>query len=351
MEILYFVVVILLIIFKKSKWIWTIALVLLWLLFAFNTDNIDRGIYISRLDNYYTLSSQTEFFFTLIMNFLSTYHIDIQYLYLFTATFFLVVIYKFGEKNSKYFGLALAGYMIAIFFRDVVQLRFTMALIFVYIGVGYHIKITNNTHASLLFSLFIIMASLIHGACVVFLLFILARYIQKNRSIFFAIVLGSLFLLFAVYFSFINKSLAFFQEKTNAVTAFAENHGSISYSIKVLSEICIMVFFWIYSYKKFFYRDNYSCYEIWISDYMYKINILSMSILPMLFLTVDFHRIFHALFFLNMTIISRWLTNKNKLKLTLYMIALSIFIFRTLSVGGNKTDGVFYSILNNNLLY
>ena len=84
---IYFLFVALLFARPKSKYNYYFSFILLYILFAFNTDNADRSVYESRLLNYNLMLGYTEPGFTMFMSLMNKFHIELQGLYIIVAAF------------------------------------------------------------------------------------------------------------------------------------------------------------------------------------------------------------------------------------------------------------------------
>ena len=320
---------------------------MLWILFAYNLGNADRGIYIGKIANAENMNSFQEPLYTALLRFIAQ-HSDIQGLIIFTATCFLLAI-SLLRKLSTNCCIALAGYMIAVFFFDVVQLRFSLALVFVYIGITILLTLENDFKATLLFIICIILAACIHTSTILFLLFSVLRYMKSDRKVLLvAMSVGAILTLMVVSSSIIG-TFGFLRSKLYAVSVTAEQYDTIF----IFKRICYCLFIpslFLYCYKRFFEKKIIKSYgELSIAKCMFRGNLMLLSIIPLLFFSADFHRVFFAMHIINLTIISRWMTTNNKFIMTILFIVVSGILLR-MSFAGMNAETVFWSVLNKNMI-
>ena len=346
--IFYFFIVLLLFVFPKSKAIQFIATIILFLLFAFNYDNADRDVYVDRYYFYYEYSSMTEPLYTLLMSFLSIHHLGVQSLMHIVALVFIGTIIVVVSKFSKNFGIALGGYMIACFFMDVVQVRFTLSLVFVYIGLWYHTQIKNELLAAVIYMIFILLSASVHASSFIFSLFLLARIKDKNKVITYTMILSCMLAIVVVYFAYIDSSLDFFQAKISHVGEMAEDRYNIKTILRRIFLLFLIIALFFFSYYLSPLQTKQIKGETFLMNYMRNINILSICFIPLLFFSADFHRLFYAIYIINLAIISRWVNKKNRFIINIAVVLTSFILLYALSLAGNKKyvfDAIFYKNL------
>lgn len=322
---------------------------MLWIMFALNLGNADRGIYISKIANAENTDPFQEPIYTAILRFTAKYS-DIQGLIFFTATCFILAIFLLRRLSANCC-MALAGYMIAIFFFDVVQLRFTLAICFVYVGITLLLTVTNDFKATSLFVICVLLAACVHTSTIFYLMFSVLRYIKSDRNVLFIVMSVGIGLAMLVVSSSIIDTFSYFREKLYAVSVTAEQYDIVY----ILKRICYCLFIpllFMYCYRRFFEKNSIrtNVIELYVAKSVYRCNLMLLSVIPLLFFSADFHRIFFAMYIVNLTIISRWMTVNNKFIMSGLFILVSSILLR-MALGGDNIETVFWSVLNKNMIF
>lgn len=346
---IYFLFVALLFARPKSKYNYYISFILLYILFAFNTDNADRSVYESRLLNYDLMLGYTEPGFTMFMTFMNKFHIELQGLYIIVATFYLGTMCFIIKKLSNNPGFVLGGYMIFCFFYDVVQVRTTTALIFVYIAFYFLLKEEKKVAGISKFLIFILIASQFHALALTFSIFCLIRIENKKKMyiIFFAVaVLMFIFQkqitgLFGGAFDIMDKIQEVQEKNAN------DYEGTNSYAVTIAYLLLIVTPYLVFYWKS--PRKVRS--ENLVSDGLH-ISLISLLTIPIIFMSADFRRIYFAIFpilLLTMSNYLKFMKDKWMFK-SAFIICMFLAYYRSIYFSINfKT--VFLAIFENNLLF
>ena len=136
----------------------------MWIIGGWNTDNGDFGNYEEMYNNDFlamTLSSTPDYGFFLVLELFKTFGFTLIQARIFIYLVFILtlsyVIFKFCRRPV----LALFLYFVVFYFRDVITLRNTVAMIFLLIGIVYLIS-ENTKYKKIKYSVCILIASTIH---------------------------------------------------------------------------------------------------------------------------------------------------------------------------------------------
>lgn len=322
---LYFILILISIIFRNSKRLYYIDIFFLFLLFAFNYENADRHIYDDRYyyyDDEYFLNI-TEPFFTGAVSILNKLGMQLQHFIMIVAFFFLYSLKRLIDKFTAFGCYVIAFYMLTEYFFDVVQLRYSIGLIFLYFGLVYLLSEIDRKKAVLKFLLFIVCGSLFHFSIAYYSVFALSRLMKSQHCIafvvLFALSVGTLMSFFSEYADALSMA-----DKVEAVedgSYMISKWGLIYIRIRILffeTIPFILIFFILH--KKF-------VDDLFLTT-MYKITILLWTAIPLLFVSVEFHRAFFAMMIVIQIALSRFMIYEKKYVLLIYGSSLlTIFSF------------------------
>lgn len=168
-----------------NKIIYFLVFLVLWLLFAFNTVNNDRGNYCSLyyyINNSGNFNRGIEIGFQLCMKYAYDLGFTYEQFQILIATIFLFAISLYIKEYSldPLFNLIL--YAIFPFVLDTIQLRNSLALVFILMAFHYLYKanIEKKKIYVIAFAIFILIASLFHQVALIYLLYSIALYDTKK---------------------------------------------------------------------------------------------------------------------------------------------------------------------------
>ena len=347
MIILYFTSFVFLLLFRKSKFIFIYSILLLWILFAFNTDNADRQIYLDRLQYYEAYSNFTEPLYTFIMKGLNMYNLDLQVYIISLSTLFFLILYFFVCKNTKNIGFVIALYMFSFFLFDIVQIRQTSSLCFVYLAFGALFSMSKSRRTCVIFALFIIIGSLLHISTLIFLFLLIPYSFDFHNCYKLAFI--SFFLMFFIYLLAPQlENIFIMADKVHSVMETATDNYDI---FNVLRRIRVVVFqnvvfvFLFYYYNMMQKNDN-------VVNLIYKVSIVYLGLIPLLFISADIQRIYFVIAFVQYVALSRMLSYKknNSLLISLSLISTFHILYTTILSNGNYNQ-VFMAVFSNNLFF
>ena len=339
--VFYFLVVVLLLLFPKSKFLRVISLVYLLVLFCFNTDCADREGYVMDMLNVDIY--EREYLWQVVLLFWRYNHIDFQYLVAGIGVLYLSSLYYVTGKLSNKSNLVVACYMIGLFFLDVVQLRYTASLIFVLWA--FYLYFSQKKHNILYFITFICVASLIHASNIIFLLYLLAGKFDKQQLR--MIVFISLFILTSgiyVAMAYIGAIYGIDDKITRLTTTEYESSKYIYRNC--LCEAIVFIYVLYLNAKN---KDLYLAESGW--KLIYNMAYISLLFLPFLQIFPDIRRHIFVNFIILLPCICRLKQNKAITQnIYIWSLIVAIYYFLIGLYPGNM-DTVFYPIFDNNLIF
>lgn len=363
--LIYYLLVISLLLYSRSRILQLSAVLYLLILFAFSYNCADRLWYETKLNNYEELSSVTEPVFYYFMLFLNRCNLSVQYECAIIGVAYLSTLLFLFRKISHYTGYVLGMYMVANFFMDVIQLRFTLSLIFVYWGFYCLLFEISNRAAYLKFLFFILLASSIHVSSIWFIIMILIRKfsIKKIVVISIAFAISSLLII-----GVIPKLLGNFF--LYDVISVALEAGESEYTKKDIVWRGYMILFdslcFIYMFSKLLKCTKGNTTLSYYNEIGIKICALQTILIPMLFMSANFHRHSLALLPILLLFVSRnfkYIKNRNYIYVISFIVCIYAFIKYTIGggigFGGIEVYGgtqsnlnlVFLSIFDYNLIF
>ena len=234
----------------NNKVLITLSYFLMIILFCFNLTNADRVIYENRLAYYDSLIGSTEIGYYYLMELFTKCNLDIQYLYIYTGFFYLSTLFYITSKLSKNQGIVISSYMIGAFLLDVVQLRFTLSLTFVLWGFYYMLSDKSMKFRILLFSSFIVIATLFHSSSLIYLAFGVAFF---RKDLFYKI-LGVAFICIVSLFSILVSFFGELYEMGKKINEIENSDKYVGNNSNLLCLIYLILFILMYfiPYKKYF---------------------------------------------------------------------------------------------------
>lgn len=339
--LVYFLLVITLLLNSKSRALQLIAVLYIFVLFAFSYNCADRLWYETKLNSFEEFSSVTEpgfYYFMLILNRCS---LGVQYECAIIGFAYLSTLLFLFRKSSNYTGYVLGMYMIANFFMDVIQLRFTLSLVFVYWGLYYLIFEISNRAAYLKFLLFILLASSIHISSIWFvIMFVIRKFtVKKIVAISIAFAISSLFII-----GILPKLLDnFFLYDMISV---ALDAGESEYEKKDIIWRGYMILFdslcFLYMFRKMQKTIQNNATLSYYNELGVKICLIQLVLIPMLFISANFHRHGLALLPILFLLVSRnFIYIKRSIYIYVISFIVSIYAFFKYTIGGGIGLGGF----------
>lgn len=346
-------------IFKnRFNFAYSLMLLIMWIFFGWNTSNADFLNYkhIYDIINYSGGYSGVEFGFEFVMklsNYLGLSYYSFLKVYSLLGLLFITSSIKKYSNNST---LVLFLYLVYPYLLDVVQIRNFMAMAIMVYGIRF--LVSRDKKSSILYIISIMVASSFHYSALFYLVFLLVR-IKKVKKIFaislFVIISG--FLTSSVFSGLILNLLRLERYQVYFVGS-TSLYGKALFVFYFIASTILIYFIYKKIIKIKENARNNSMY--FISDEQYefadvvmKINILILISYVLVYLDVDFVRIYRNILPLNYILFSI-IKPKGKFEMNLNVFLHSWFFlaFVVLSSGAfvyyQTFDSVVLEILFNN---
>lgn len=350
-EVIYWTIVLLLVLRRNSKFLLCWSFFLMAILFCFNYDNVDRGIYEMRLNDYESMEGMTEIGYYYLMQIFTNLHLDVQYLYGLVGLLYLGSLMYIINKLSDAPGFPIAFYMSCIFFLDVVQLRNTLSLVFVLWAFYLFFTIPEKRKSQLLYLVFVLAASMFHSSNIVFGIFVLAKEPHKKVIRYTIIAIAVLSSLQYLMISYLGDIYSMGQ-KIEQISTSDRYTGN---NMNLIVIIWLFMLLLTYAGSYFFvgrYQDDMKDGEDALSfrEIGLNITILLTTIIPLVFFSADFRRIYYAISVILVCIMSHWLREKRRWIVVGTVALLAYFYLFRFTAGEFNKPVVYDMIFNANLL-
>ena len=360
--VVFLIILITGLIFRKSKLLFILQLLFIFILFAGVTDCADYQIYYSKYYYIDSYGSYSEWLFTLFIKFCNSLNMSYEVWRGFVALIYIFIIgmisYKLSPKNHNFIISLLMVFPLCM---DAIQLRQTLAML---LGViGLYILYNNKSKKDLLLSLILIaFAGGIHVSAYLYLILIPCFYIKSLKKI---LIYGIVvFLAFAVINMEIFSSIANFflsDEKIDVIITVASKHSTLNVLSRQISAIIIFSIYSIpYIYYKYLRKNALTVKQ----DNIFKINIVILLIvLPLINLDVDFYRLQQIILIFSYYGLSTFFVDnlnynydgivfdKKNILLGNFSVLLTLAVFYLLVYQYSNYESCFLPLFNNNFFF
>lgn len=326
--------------FPKSKFIMVLNFIFMWILMGWNHSVADYSVYSNRYyypDVYKTLEPLYKLFQYFGQQKYMTYDdflIIMSFIFLALRVISIIIL---SEKPNAVIGL----YLLFPFIMDITQIRMFYATSVVLLGLALMTRLKKN--GELFFILSVIVASMIHSACIFYILIVLIKKIGfKDIKKYNCIIL---LIIFILYFLLGTGLLYFISSKITSLLGFGRKFVETTYATskvyslmdKIIYMVEILLFFMINKLlinKLLKYLNKSSSYSILNEGTMenllicHKINYCLLIILPFAWFSGDIYRVQHGIliYFYSIYLNNGFFTSEKKGYITIYQIILSLFI-------------------------
>jgi hypothetical protein len=303
---------------KKSKVVFIITGIWVWVLMAFSSGLADEGIYIGRYQNYKAFTGMTEPGYTLLMEGFNRLGVPYDIYKIFITAFELVLILSTIACLTEFKNFVLALYMVFPLCMDAVQMRFTLGLSFTIFGfrflsdkyVDEHKK--HRVPADICYVICILIATMFHSINVLYLILLVAKKVKRKNII---IVVIAAILLFTVVLnrtelihigtvigvgSKINDALA---NTTNM-----SGHAVLHYATEMIIRFALFITVYLIAHYGVHKKNR----GMLSDDCGVNANIMVLSIIALLQYSIEFYRIQVGLSIFNYIFLSGYLVNTTK---------------------------------------
>lgn len=359
--------------FSKSKIIFWIDFLFMWVLMGWNHSVADYSSYYIRYTNpeiYGTLEPLYVIFQNtgkMVGLDYSSFQIVMAFIFLFIR---MIAIRMLSTSPNFVVGL----YLLFPFIMDITQLRMFYATSIILLGIVFLLK--RKKIDNIIFILFVILATMIHAACICYLLLLIPVNIENfNIKAYLRIIIIMCLILFIMLFSgglyelahIISSLFGFGTKFIETVFAAGQAYKTTN---KIVYMLIIFLFFFVINliFKKARKRYKLSKNENQVMlktiskngelvDICYKINYTLLIILPFAWFTGDIYRIQHGVLILFYSAFSNmdFFKGKKHGSVTLYQIYVTIFIvlyvFLFLVGISSLRESVFLPVFYDNILF
>jgi hypothetical protein len=355
---------------KNSKVIYLISILFLWILFGWSSGNADSATYLSRFENYNSLSNETEKIFTKLMEFVHKIGGSYQMFLIIVSMVGLIVIAYITYKFSDNFSFILALYFIFPFVMDVTQIRnYTAFVVLIY---GFRYLFCDEKLSGLKYCICVIIATGCHFSAIVFLIMLVPKYFDTKKTILFTIVCVIILFSILLLSDFIIKYASLFINpiKVQKVLEVAQNRYNMRTVYKTW--IRIFIFFGTFFYMSYILRckfkkinndDLKNCrinlnQRKLIVELVSKMNIIILIIIPLIIISVDFYRLQQVVSIFNYIAYTQYFipikkrtTTKGNILVSAICIIIAFLNLYLLVLSNINFQTVFRPIFENNLLF
>lgn len=277
---------------NKSKFVCCMLLVFMFLLMAYSYGNADYSTY----EMYFKIYGKDMSFSVLILNnglfkilcaIFTKLGLTYRELLILMTLVGLINLYTVADKFLINKNLVFILYFIYPFLMDITQIRNFIAMTFLIKGCAYLIKEEKIAKGCIMFCIYNIIASLFHITFIFYFALLLIKFINKNNLKYFAplLLLTEIFLFnaaqsFIALLTNIDKTEFYFSEYIDVRTLM----------IIVIYFICNIIIMSSISHQ----IKN----ELWICE-IYKINLMMLLTIPVIYHSFEFVRLYRNIFFLN----------------------------------------------------
>lgn len=282
---------------NKSKFCCILLLLYMIMLMAYSYGNADYSTY----ELYYTLYGNNISFSTLFSNnglfktmcyIFTKFGLSYKELLIFMTLLGFYNLFSAANKFLINKNILFVLYFLYPYLMDITQIRNFLAMTFLIKGCSFLIKDGNKVKSCLLFCIYDLIASLLHVTFVFYLVFLLIKFINKKNIKYIA---PMLFFIEVVVFKYI-------QEIISALTNIDKTDFYFNENISAFTLIVIIIYF-IINIVIVYYISNKHRNEKWINN-IYKINILMVLTIPVIYHSFEFLRLYRNVFFLNYICVS-----------------------------------------------
>lgn len=366
---IYIILIVIGLIRPKSRMCFGILAGYLWFLFGWSSGNADWEIYITRYNNYESLSSHTEWLFTLCQKISHLLHFDYRLYLIIISGICLYLIYKTIIDLSPRPAMVLALYAIFCFPIDVTQVRFFMAFTIAVFGLRYLFSYIRSKQRKDLVKwvICIVIASGMHMAIAVVLLFIVPILWGYKIATVVMLTTNVLLVTFSTFQSRIFALIGYFLSSDkadliiNRSTQYNLNTIKFVWFKTIFIFVGFMICLWLIIYLRRREKTDTSFQsKNEMVQVVLGINSITMIVMGLITVTTDFYRVQQVTVFLNYIFYScsmfpspknRMSANKFNLILTSIIAMFAVGALYNLVLRTENYETVFLPLFYNNVLF
>lgn len=320
--------------FKKSKIVFCLDFVFLFCLLAFRTGGADYDVYRNRFIYYSELSSLNEYLFTFYVYLYHLFNLDYRAFLIITSGIILFPVFFIAKKFSANKNIVISLYMIYPFCVDGIQMRSSLASVFVLYAFYFVIK--DIRFKGLVFVILIAVASFFHVSTLLFLLFLPAIYARSIKNFSILIFMVLIAECACLYLIGPQNLLRIFPDLPGLSTILS--HANINsrqifvFETKSYLLSAGMFLVQIYLYANFKATNSTLTFEYKLLKKTILFNLISLIIIPLYSFSIDLYRIqrtfmlFYYIVISNMTFkfYPMWVSKNSEI--VLYRCCIFIFL-------------------------
>ena len=300
---------------RRSYFLYVTSFLFMWISFGWNSKNPDIEIYKFRFDAYDGwLENVTEPLYTWTMKYFHEIGITFQESYIIISLLFLCSLFFYISMTTKNRNMVIALVLISTYCMLITLFRTTFATTFALVGLYVLIYGKNNKILrAFLFCGCMLMAACFHSLYFIYLLFVVILWVPRKllvRSVGIGILLASLFVgaiassLLPDFMGLINMG-----DKANLFlgdTEKGEGHKAIQFILAALRVFSVVVVPFAIRYldKRIQLSES--------EETILNLNIMSLFVVPLLYVSHDLYRVFYAISIVNFCMIANYV-RKNKI--------------------------------------
>ncbi|BBH27391.1 hypothetical protein SG0102_23250 [Intestinibaculum porci] len=370
--IISLIIMILCLKYRKSKLLFILTGVWIWILIAFSSGLADEGIYLARYNNYKVFTGSTEPGYSLLMVVFNNLGASFEnYKMIISAVEVLLIMSTINELTvNKNFVLAM--YMIFPLCMDAVQMRFTLGLSIVIFALRYlnelycKNKMRGNLPPSIRYIICVVLATCFHSINILYLLLLLAKKIERRKIIIAVLIVIFVFRVILTPSTLIKiGTFIGVGDKISAALANTANMGQnaiLIYSFNMIVRFGLLLLI-IILFKYAFHIQNRGIID---STTALDFNIIILAIIALLPYSIEFYRIQVGLSLFNYMFISGYFIekkgkhsftnaltriNKKNLEIAVVTISMSIINLYNLVLNNTNFKSVFIPFFFQNKLF
>lgn len=339
---------------KRSKFWGGLLLIWLWILFGWSSGNADYLNYVYKYQNINILSGNFEFLYYRITKIARDIGLNYRDFLIAFSAVFIITIFRFVKRNSSNWCFAISLYAIYPFMMDVVQIRNSMALIFIWLGMDCLINYKERKQL-ISFIVYIIIAMLFHSASLIFLLMLIPFFYAKRNII---KIVSITILLGIIAKKYLGSLLIYVSSVLNMTNRFYQA-ANMDLKVDFRKILIIISLFVTYQIGIFIIKrskelsNRVKNTEV---DLIEKINIMMLIVIPISEILPDAYRMMSALALVNYTLWSKamrtdkrkFVFSKNECLLRIWGGVSALFNIYLLVLSSININTVFYPLIYSN---
>lgn len=338
-------------IFNKSKLMFVVQMIWMWIVIGFNNGGVDTIVYTNMFRSFSTDSNifaSSDPLYHLFCYGAGVIGWDFNTMNIILTIFALVLYYISIQRLTKKVGIAGSLLLIYPFVENIIQKRNFLASAFVIFAFSY--LFSDKKNRKLIFTIFIFIAAQIHSSAYIYIIFLFLQDIETRKLkkiIKFVLPIAFISIpimpkIAGILFSASKVNLYFYQLKTSLFDA--------------VCWIVLQLIFTLIIAKM--HKQNSSVLteeDRKLEDRIYKMNLISLLFLPLYYYEATFVRIYRNLLVFNYILVANRQsrkTSKNNIILTTgwvgYLIVVYLMIYVITGVG---YDTLVIPSFENNIIF